>query len=73
MWKDAKIRVPSKYISNLWVTLEMSLINCEVSFILSWSVRCFIIDAPIASQEPTFTIIDTKLYVLAIEIERINN
>ena len=51
----------------------MSLINCEVSFILSWSVRCFIIDAPIASQDPTFTIIDTKLYVPAIEIERINN
>ena len=51
----------------------MSLINCEVSFILSWSVRCFIIDAPIDSQEPTFTIIDIKLYVPAIEIERINN
>ena len=39
----------------------MSLINCEIH-LLTWSNKCFIIDDPIASQKPTFTITDTKLY-----------
>ena len=29
--KDIKRTVPLKYLSNFWITLEMSLINCEVS------------------------------------------
>ena len=33
--KDAEIMVPSKYLSNFWRTLEMSLINCEVNLILT--------------------------------------
>ena len=41
----------------------MLLITCDINFILTWSNRCFIIDCPIASQEPTFAITDTKLYV----------
>ena len=39
----------------------MSLINCEINLILTWSNRCFITDNPIAGQEPIFTITDTKL------------
>ena len=35
--KDVEIIVPSKYLSNFWRTLEMPLINCEVSLILTWS------------------------------------
>ena len=35
--KDVKIKVPSKYLSNFWRTFEMPLINCVVSFILTWS------------------------------------
>ena len=29
--------VPLKYLSNFWRTLDMPLINCEVSLILTWS------------------------------------
>ena len=29
--KDVEIMVPLKYLSNFWRTLEMLLINCEVS------------------------------------------
>ena len=29
--KDVKIIVPFKYLSNFWRTLEIPLINCEVS------------------------------------------
>ena len=35
--KDVEIMVPLKYLSNLWRTLEMPLINCEVNLILTWS------------------------------------
>ena len=28
-----------KYLSNFWRTLEMPLINCEISLILTWSKK----------------------------------
>ena len=59
--KDVKIRVSLKYLSNLWRTLEMPLITCEINLILTWSASCFIIDAPIYNQIPTFTITDSKI------------
>ena len=45
--KKFKIRVP---LSNFCRTLslEMPLINCKVSLIITWSNRCFIIDNPIS-------------------------
>ena len=33
--KEVEIAVPLKYLSNFWRTLDMPLINCEVSLILS--------------------------------------
>ena len=35
--QHVEIMVPLKYLSNFWRTLEMSLINCEVNLILTWS------------------------------------
>ena len=55
--------VPLKYLSNIWRSFKTPLINCEISFILTWSANYFIIDAPIATQVPTFVITDTKPYV----------
>ena len=55
--------VPSRYLSNLWRTLEMSLINCEISVILTWSESCLIINAPVDNQVTIFAINDMKLYV----------
>ena len=37
---DVKIVVPLKYLSNFWRTLDMLLINCEASLILTWSKNC---------------------------------
>ena len=34
--KDVEITVPLKYLSNFWRTLEMPLIICEISLILTW-------------------------------------
>ena len=61
--KDIKTMVPSRYLSNLWRTLEMSLINCEISVILTWSENCFIMNAPVGNQVTIFAITDMKLYV----------
>ena len=36
--KDVEIAVPLKYLSNFWRTLEMPLVNCDISLILTWSV-----------------------------------
>ena len=36
--KDVKIRVTLKHLSNLWRTLEMPLINCEINLILRTKV-----------------------------------
>ena len=38
--KDVEIMVPLKYLSNFRRTLEMPLINCEISLILTWSSNC---------------------------------
>ena len=46
----------------------MSLINCEIDLILTWTACFFIMDAPIANQIPTFTITDAKLYVPVVTL-----
>ena len=61
--KNVEIRVPLRYLINFWRALKISSINCEINLILTWSDIFFIIDNPIANQEPTFTKTDTKLYV----------
>ena len=38
--KGVEIVVPLKYLSNFWRTLDMPLISCEVSLILTWSENC---------------------------------
>ena len=44
-------------------TLEMPLINCEISFLLKWSRNCILVAGSAIDQNPTFQINDTKLYV----------
>ena len=38
--KEIEISVSLKYLSNFWRTLDMQLINWEVSLILTWSREC---------------------------------
>ena len=40
--KEVEIAVPLKYLSNFWRTLNMPLINCEISLTLNWSKNCVI-------------------------------
>ena len=39
---NAEIVVPLKYLSNFWRTLDMPLINCEMSLTLTWFKNCVI-------------------------------
>ena len=68
--KDVEIMVPLKYLSNFWRTLEMSLINCEVNLILTWSSTRVITNSTGAG---TFEITDTKLYVPVVTLSTKEN
>ena len=68
--KDVEIIVPLKYLSNVWRTLEMPLINCEVNLVLAWSSTCVITNSTGAG---TFTITDTRLYVPVVTLSTQEN
>ena len=36
LFKNVKIAVPLKHLSNLWRSLEMPLINCKIHLELNW-------------------------------------
>ena len=65
--------VPLKYLSNIWRTLKMPLINCEVELILNWSENYVIIHTDVANQVPTFTITETNLYVPVVTLSTQDN
>ena len=46
-------------------TLEMSLINCEINLILTWSNKCVLSND---TKATTFAIIDRKLYVPVVTL-----
>ena len=51
--KYGKTIAPLKYLSNYWRTLEIPLINCEVSLFLTWSSTCVFTNS---TGEARFTI-----------------
>ena len=60
--------VPLKYLKHFWGTIEMSLINCDISPQLKWSKDCFLVAATAASQVAQFKITDTKIYVSVVTL-----
>ena len=63
--KDVKIAVTLKYLNNFWRTLEMSLINCEINLILTWSQDCVVSSA---TGKTKFKITGTSLYVPVVTL-----
>ena len=51
-------------------TLEMSLINCEINLILTWSDKCVLSND---TKATTFAITDTKLYVPVVTLSTQDN
>ena len=62
--------VPLKYLNNFWRTLGMSLINCEVNLILTWSKDCVVTNS---TGEGKFAITETKLYVPVVTLSTKDN
>ena len=72
--------MPLKYLGNLWNSLNIPLINCEVSLALSWSANCVITSMekrileagqPNRGNSPesaAFEIKDCKLYVPVVTL-----
>ena len=83
--KKVKIGVLLKHPGNFWNSLIIPLVNCEVSWALSWSATCVITSTekrilvagqPNRADSPTnasFKIIDTKLYVPAVTLSGEND
>ena len=65
--------VPLKYLSNFWRTLEMPLVNCEISLHLKWPRNCIIVACIANNQTPSFQKNDTKLYVPTVTLSSQEN
>ena len=68
--KNVKVVVPLKYLSNFFRSLEMPLINCEITLNLTWKKECVLsTDAGAA----VFIISDTKLYIPVVTLSKEDN
>ena len=78
---ETEVVIPLNHLSNFWRSLNISLINCEVELILTWSKDCVLADMTVDSDAnpaivaPTrleFQITDTKLYVPVVTLSKEN-
>ena len=69
VFKDVKIAIPLKYLSNFWRSLEMPLINCKIHLELNWSKDCVMS----TTDEASFKITSTKLYVRIVTLSSKDN
>ena len=67
---NVKVVVPLRYLSNLWRSLEIPLINCKIELSLSWYENCILSSA---RNKATFTITDAKLYVPIVTLSMTDN
>ena len=65
--------IPLKHLRNFWRTLEISLIICEITLLLTWSASCVIVSIDVVNQNATFAITDTKLYVPVVTLSQQDN
>ena len=75
--EDIKIAIPLKYLSNFWRSLDIPLINWEITLILSWYKECVLVGrafrgppaaAIISPTSAKFEITDCKLYVPVVTL-----
>ena len=70
VFKNVKIAVSLKYLSNFWRSLEMPLINCKIHLELNWTKNCVMSDI---DGSTTFEITNTKLYVPMVTLSSKDN
>ena len=64
--KIVEIMLLLKYLNNFWRTLEMPLINWEITLDLNWHEN--IAANNVATQATTFPMTDTKIYVPVVTL-----
>ena len=62
--KDVEIAITLKYLANFWRSLDIPLINCEITLILSWYKKCVLVskvlrNAPDPQPDPPITAIES--------------
>ena len=62
--KNDAVMIPLKCLSNFWRTLEMSLINSEITLDLNWSENCVIVATYVTAQATTFSMIKNVAFQL---------
>ena len=80
--EDVTIAIPLKYLGNFWRSLDIPLINCEITLILSWYKECVLVGrafrGPTAAviNSPTdakFEITDCKLFASVVTLSAEND
>ena len=87
--KEVETAVPLKHLGNFWKVLDIPLINCEVSLVLSWYGNCVITslekrlvtavqgsNPAVYDDSPTnavFKITDCKLYAPVVTLSAEND
>ena len=76
--KNVKIVIPLKYLSNLFRSLKIPLINCKIKLNLTWKKECVLstdndVAAPNLGNNPVFIINDTKLYIPVVTLSKEDN
>ena len=69
VFKNVKIAVPLKYLSNIWRFLGIPLINCKIHHELNWTKGCVMSTI----GDTTFKITNTKLYVPIVTLSSKDN
>ena len=59
--KNVEIMVPLKYLSNIWRTLKIILMNGEINLAINLYGKCAIVATNVADQAATFSTTDIKL------------
>ena len=49
--QDVTIAMPLKYLGNFWRSLDIPLINCEITLILSWYEKCVLVGKALNAPE----------------------
>ena len=71
--KNVEIMVPLRYLSNIWRTLQMYLINGEIYFDLISLKKCIIVPTNVANQGGTLSVTDTRFYVPVLTLSTQDN
>ena len=58
-------------MENYWKAI--TIINCEVNLVLTWSADCVTIYTNFADQIPTFAITETNLYLPVVTLSNQDN